>query len=532
MAVLSAEDTLRSPLGTPMPVHRYIFLGSIILLVVGMPTSTFLTSLPQIILAANWLLEGRLGEKMKRLWSNKAVLLLCSFFVMHLLGLLYTSSAGMAYGMEDVQKKLPLLVLPLVFGTSTHTLTKKEIRAIMVFFMLSITYVTILGTYILMTQKLDDIHEISPYVDSVRLAMMIVLSVFLLLDYVFKHKWSWLSLVLLLWAGWLFAFVFLVQSLTELIVSCVLAVLISGYHAWKQIKQKKMAFGLAFFITASVVIVGSVGYMVHFYNKYFPKPDKVVFSRLDKTTAQGNLYTNDTTNLGTENGHYVDIYICWPELKKAWEQRSKIPFDSNDIKGNQVKYTLIRYMASKGLKKDAEGMSHMTNHDIKAVELGMPNYAFSSLTSMPYRIYQVIWGFEDYRLGGNPNGHSFIQRLEYWKAALGIIKKHPVIGVGTGDVRIAFANQYNETHSKLTEKFRLRSHNQWLEIGVAFGIIGMIWLFLTLFYPAFKTRKIYTYAYFVFWVILMISICTEDTFETEAGATFFAFFNAFLLFLV
>lgn len=513
-----------------MFIHRYIFTGSLVLLVIGMPTSTFLTSLPEIILAANWLLEGGLIAKMKRLWNNKPALLLCSFFLLHLIGLVYTSSAGMDYGMEDVRKKLPMLLLPLVFATS-YSITEKEKKIILLCFMLAVTFVTIQGTYLLVTHQLSDIHEISPYVDAVRLAMMIVLSIFLMMHYVFSNKWSWRSLVLVAWSLWFFIFLFIMQSLTEVIVLLALSIIVLVYKAFVIIKHHKVILGVGVFLFAALAFGGSAAYLFHFHNRYFGKPEQLNFSKLDRATTAGNPYVNDTASYYTENGHYVNMYVCWPELKKAWEVRSKVPFDSNDLPGNPVKYTLIRYMASKGLRKDSAGMSQMTNQDIHAVEIGMPNCTFSSLTSMPYRIYQVMWELEDYRHGGNPSGHSFTQRLEFWKAASLIIKSHPIAGVGTGDVRIAFAKQYNDMHSRLKDQYRLRSHNQWLEIGVAFGFIGLLWFLASLFYPAFKTGKIYTFAYFIFWAILMISICTEDTLETQAGATFYAFFNAFFLFL-
>lgn len=530
MALLSSVDTQRSPLGVPLFIHRYIFVGSLVLLVIGMPTSTFFTSLPEIIMAANWLLEGGLIEKMKRLLKNKPALLLCSFFILHLVGLLYTSSAGMDYGMEDVRKKLPLFLLPLVFATS-YSITEKEKKVILLGFMLAVTFVTIQGTYLLFTHQLNDIHEISPYVDAVRLAMMIVLSIFLMMHYVFTNKWSWLSLALIAWSLWFFIFLFIMQSLTEVIVLFVLTVIVLTYRAFVIIKHHRLALGVGLFLLATAAFIGSFSYVQHLHSKYFGTPEKLDFARMDKATIHGHYYSYDTTNHTTENGHYVYVYVCWPELQKAWETRSKIPFDSNDLPGNPVKFTLLRYMASKGLKKDSAGMSQMTDQDIHAVEMGMPNYTFSSLTSMPYRIYQVMWELEDYKHSRNPSGHSFTQRLEFWRAASHIILSHPFAGVGTGNVRIAFAKQYDDMHSRLGERYRLRSHNQWLEIGVAFGFLGMLWFFATLFYPAFKTGKIYTFAYFIFWAIIMISICTEDTLETQAGATFYAFFNAFFLFL-
>jgi hypothetical protein len=530
MSLLTSAESQRSPLGIPIIIHRYIFVGSLVLLVIGMPTSTVLTSIPEIIMAANWLLEGGLIGKMKRLLNNKPAFLLCSFFILHLIGLLYTSSAGMDYGIWDTRTKLPLFLLPLILSTS-YSITEKEKKLILLCFMLSVTYVTLYGSYLLFTHQLNDIHEISPYVDAVRLAMMIVLSIFLMMYHVFTHKWSWLSLILIIWSLWFFTFLFIMQSLTEAIVFFVLSVMVLGYHAFSIMKKRKLLTGIIVLLLAGMALGGSVGYLYHLHKKYFSEPAKIDFAKLDVMTDNGYYYSNDTVKYGRENGNYTFLYVCWPELKKGWNERSKISFDSNDLPGNPISYTLIRYMTSKGLRKDAEGVKQLTDQDIHAIEMGMPNYSFSSLTSMPYRIYQVFWELDDYRHGGNPSGHSFTQRLEFWKAASQIIKSHHVTGVGTGGVRIAFSDQYNKMHSQLGERYRLRSHNQWLEIGVAFGITGMLWFFLTLVYPAFKTGKIYTFTYFIFWAILMISICTEDTLETQAGATFYAFFNSFLLFL-
>lgn len=75
----------------------------------------------------------------------------------------------------------------------------------------------------------------------------------------------------------------------------------------------------------------------------------------------------------------------------------------------------------------------------------------------------------------------------------------------------------------------MRSHNQYLSIGVAFGIVGLIWFLITLFYPMFLQGKNVDYLYVTFLLIAVISFLTEDTLETQAGVTFYAFFNSFFL---
>ena len=112
---------------------------------------------------------------------------------------------------------------------------------------------------------------------------------------------------------------------------------------------------------------------------------------------------------------------------------------------------------------------------------------------------------------------------------LNIIKKNPILGVGTGDISNAFNDYYEETASKLNEENRLRSHNQYLAITVAFGIIGLLWYLFSLLYPL-SEKKNRNYLYIIFLAIMLLSMLTEDTLETQIGVTLFAFFNSFLVF--
>ena len=142
----------------------------------------------------------------------------------------------------------------------------------------------------------------------------------------------------------------------------------------------------------------------------------------------------------------------------------------------------------------------------------------------------MAMGYINYINHGNPNASSVMQRVEYWKASAYIIKKHWLTGVGTGDLNLAFEKAYASLDSRLESAFRNRSHNQFLAIFIAFGLFGLVLFIFSLIYPGIKTGKFYSYLYIVFFIIIFMSMLTEDTLETQAGATFFAFFNALLLF--
>lgn len=95
-------------------IHTFIHLYASVLLAFTMPLARMM-QLFIIILVLNWLIEADFKQKFKTLLSNRPALLLIGFYVLHLLGLLYTSNADA--GAFDVQVKLSLFLFPLLFAT-------------------------------------------------------------------------------------------------------------------------------------------------------------------------------------------------------------------------------------------------------------------------------------------------------------------------------------------------------------------------------------------------------------------------------
>jgi len=110
-----------------------------------------------------------------------------------------------------------------------------------------------------------------------------------------------------------------------------------------------------------------------------------------------------------------------------------------------------------------------------------------------------------------------------------LIKQHPVFGVGTGDLPQAFNDQYIKMKTNLAIQNRLRSHDQYLSITVAFGITGLAWFLFVMFYPGVKTRSFNNYFYVIFWIIFMLSMLTEDTIESQEGVTFYVLLTALMI---
>ena len=124
----------------------------------------------------------------------------------------------------------------------------------------------------------------------------------------------------------------------------------------------------------------------------------------------------------------------------------------------------------------------------------------------------------------DPNGHSLLQRIEFWKTGAQIIKKNWVFGVGTGDVQQAFLDQYKKEKTPLLPENQLRGHNTYLTTWISFGIVGFVafcWMILYFLKNHWKTRS---FLPVMFILVACSTFFIEDTLETQIGVTFFAFF--------
>ncbi len=510
----------------PEKYHRSIYIFALIMLVVGLSLSKFLMSLSQIILACNWLLEGNVKNKFIAFWKNKPALVASSLLLLHIIGLIYTSDFN--YAFKDIRIKSPLFILPLIISTS-KPLSKKLFDIILQFFVAAIIVGTIVSTLIfvgVIYHPIVDIRGISIFISHISFALLICVAVFVSGYFIYYSLNTFSKIIWSVIMIWLIVFLALLGSLTGLIVLPLTVLILAIYMLLTSNKYVIKYVG-------SILLFGSITLLVYKVNSIAKESNKkeiVDFSKLDKFTSHGNLYEQDTITKAFENGHLIWINYCPKELEESWNKRSRITIGNDDLKGNDIYNRLIRFLASKGMKKDADAVSLLTNDEVKAIEHGAANVNYQNVNSLKGRIYETLWEIDIYKASGDANGHSLTQRFEYWKTALSIIKENPIFGVGTGDVPTAFDQEYVKLNSSLAKEWRLRAHNQYLSIGVAFGIVGLLWFLITLIYPMLKEKNGFNYLYITFFIITIISFFSDDTLETQAGATYFAFLNSYFLF--
>jgi hypothetical protein len=514
-------------LNTPQKnFFSYSYLFGIFLLAASLPWSNLLMSIAQFILLFSWLFGGHLSLKLKLFAKNKTAVVISSVFILHLIGLIYTSN--FSYGMEDVRKKIPLLMLPLIFASSTPL--KKEIfEKVLSLFTISVITASIICFFALLGfthKQILQPSDASIFISHIRFGLLISMTIFILGYFFITKNNIALKIVIPILIVWLISFLIMLEIATGLICTAIVSVFLIIRFLFISKKLSLKLSLLALLITSGAITIKTFYSISEKLNNH-PAID---IKKLPLLTNNGNPYFQDTTNMDIENGNYVWLNVCEKELAEAWNKKSKLDYFGKDLKGNELKFTLIRFLTSKGLNKDAEGLNSLSEKEIQAIEKGTASINFLGVFNPTARIQKIFWELNIYFKGGNPSGHSVSQRPEFWKAAVGIIKENLLFGVGTGDVEKAFDTQYKKMNSPLTKQWRLRSHNQFLAIGTAFGIIGLLWFLMSLFYPIVSEKKIGNYLYMTFFIIAFLSMFTEDTLETQAGVTFFAFFNSFLLF--
>jgi hypothetical protein len=316
--------------------------------------------------------------------------------------------------------------------------------------------------------------------------------------------------------GWFLFYIFKAQTINAYLLFIILAVfsIIYFIHQIRHNGRRMVAYLLFF---GSILAAGIVSLKLI---KSINTTEKIDLAELELYTPNNNPYHHDTTIKEMENGHYVWLYVNQQEMKKEWELKSEIPYDSLDRIGQPMYGTLMRYLTSLGFRKDSMGVTQLTPTDIEKIEDG--HTSAHNNKGLASRISTFLIEYNLYKQGGNPNGNSFFQRIEHLKAAQYIIAHKYLLGVGIGDVPGAFTDAYQKTNSKLNKEIQYRSHNQYLTIWVSLGIFGLIAFVLMLFLPFF--HKNLDYFFYIVMISLVVSCLFEDSIETQAGVTIFALF--------
>jgi hypothetical protein len=488
-----------------------------------MMLGTVPTSVPQFILLGNWLLEGNFKDKWLRLKSNKVFWVLSSLFIIHVIGLFYTTD--LKAGWDDVRTKIPLMFLSLIFFSSSP-LRKKEFHIVLLSFLagtfLNLSWCFIYKHFIASGAQ---VREVSRFMSHIRLGFLVDMAIFtgiyFFLEQEFR-KWKTLLAALILYFLFSLYALGLMSGMFNLCITGSLFLLVYYF--------KRNKFYASIILSVMIGFGALVYFMAGAFHKQHFQISDVPENAKQTMSASGNAFNHYPLTKQIENGIIVSNNIQELEVQNEWNRRA--PNDSINVakaQNLQRYYTLIRYISSKQQLKDSASVAALSANEIKLIQQGIPNYLYPTWPFFKKRFYELVCEYDEYKNEGNINGHSFTMRLFYLKSAISVIQKNKLFGVGTGDVQLAMNEAYRKSESPLDEEWYKRPHNQFITVTVALGFVGLLVFLFSLLYPILALSRYLSPLYFLFLSSAVISFLFEDTLETQSGLSFFAVFNTILL---
>lgn len=494
--------------------HRHIHYFALLLLAIALPTSKAAVNVCGGVLFFNWLLQWNWKEKWNLLKTNKIVLLFGLFFLFFAYGFVATDDAGISF--RAWVSKIPFL-LPIVIATTEKPSLERQ-RFLLFAFACTVFVASILSIVLMQIHGYQDIREGGLFISHIRFSICAVMAV-LICSYGVKNNigtksarfWSYLVM-----GAWTIIYLFIIQVFTGIILLLIFAFVTVIFYWQKHYEIPGRRWILAVSCTLIAIIVTAAGGVTYQYFHY----DDAIEKSLPATTKQGNAYAHDL-NSYIESGHKVGLYVCESELRESWTKSSEVPFDT-------VAQTLVRYLNSKGLTKDAEGMKNLYSIDIQRIESGMANEAYAERLGLKKMLYPTFFSFMLYQREGIVLNSSFLQRMELWKNSWRAFVKQPWTGYGLGRNKAALNRELDKIQSPLRRD--MGCHNQFLSYLLIGGIPLLIVFLILYFAPICFHRSKLTLFYVLFWLAILLSLLAEDTLETGTGLYLFLFFDSLLRF--
>jgi hypothetical protein len=503
------------------------FFISLVGFVSVLPFSLALVSIFGGITLFTAFVEDSWENKRTRIKERKLLFLLPVIFIIYILSSIIKYNNGTPF--YDLQKALFFIVLPLAFIFGKR-LSGRQIRFLFFAFVLAVlvaTIVAIINWVLYSGANGFSVHDIT-LISHIRFSFQLILvfwfiMLFIKANYKVLSKSLVISLSLL--AIYFLSFLIIQQSLTGLIAFVGSVIFFMVYIIFQYNKRFKYVLLI---LVMGVISIPAL-YVIITINSFYDF-EIVEKESIEQRTKKGNIYTHDFDNPMVENGKYVYLYLCEGEMREEWNNISDYKYDSTGKNGYPVYSTLIRYLTSKGLRKDAEGILSLNSQDIQNVENGMANVIYyQNKYSLYPRIYQTIWEYYVYSKTGNANNQSFSQRIEFSKAAISIIKNNLWFGVGPGNWKEEFKLAFIKNNSSLNEQMYASSHNQYLNYMVKFGLVGFLAIMFCLIYPVIASGKYRDLLFLLFLVFLFIANFGDSNFESHMGSSFFVFFYCLFL---
>ena len=395
--------------------HQTFYLLGTIAAVASIPLSHFVMGLASFLLFLNWIAEWNWQEKQRFLRKNRQGLWFSAFYLVYAIGLVHVSDWNAAG--SEMLSKLLFLLAPLIIITS-KPFNNRQLQYIFSAFILATLIGCICNFTYAQTHVLGNLREMSRFIDHIRFSLCVVMSIIFFVHYLLHPvekgsilTFSYLSISLLL-----LIYLFYSQTLSGIIILMVITFCFIVYLIFNQKNSRlKWTLGGLFGVLLSAAIIYTVYITYDYYHVKDPAPDT------SELTASGNPYSFDENPM-VENGHYIEYWVCEPELETAWTMRSDSDF--NEL----TAATLRRYLNSLGLRKDSAAVMQLSYEDIRHIEQKTANVYYVRKGHLRRALYETYFGFSLYKKHGIINESSMLERMELWRASCQVIRKNWLFG--------------------------------------------------------------------------------------------------------
>ena len=162
------------------------------------------------------------------------------------------------------------------------------------------------------------------------------------------------------------------------------------------------------------------------------------------------------------------------------------------------------------------------NISLSILLLTLPILCYFILPTFHNRVIYVLYDLQQYSRGSFPQGFSDVSRIASYQGGLTIIRQHPLLGVGFGDVNDTMQAFYRVNFPEFTAHDSILPHNEWLMYAAGGGLIAIAIFTACILYP-FTLRKNHSLTAFQ---ITALFCCMFDLpLELQNGVFIFCFFT-------
>jgi O-antigen ligase len=146
--------------------------------------------------------------------------------------------------------------------------------------------------------------------------------------------------------------------------------------------------------------------------------------------------------------------------------------------------------------------------------------------NMPYLKVRIL----EYAVSMNSDNISIKdKRLVRWKAGWEIFEDNIVFGVGSGDVEEKLLESYEKNQLVEAHKNKLNAHNQFLQMSISNGLIGVSLFIAILIFQFHTSIKYKSFVWFAFTLSICLASFTESILNRQKSVLLFSLFTCLFI---